>query len=137
MTLNPDDEQFKNTGRRKYLFNKDNYSSFDVSREDKIKELAKCKRRKRDSFLQKNYDWNKSVSDNAKLLDLSKSTIYNFLNENSHKLNSEIKYSEFLELYNKHPEIRSVRKLAQLTGLSDKTVQKYKKRIEGSNHLQQ
>ena len=131
MTLNPNDEQFKNTGRRMYLFNKDHYSNIDISHEDKIKELAKCKRKKRDTFLQENYDWNKTVLDNVKSLNLSKSTIYNFLNENNHSLNRDIKYSEFLELYNQHPEIRSVRKLAKLTGLSDKTVQKYKKRIEG------
>ena len=130
MKLNPYDEQFKNTGRRKYLFNKDHYSSVDIPREDKIKELAKCKRKKRDTFLQKKYDWNKSVLENAKSLNIAKSTIYNFLNENSHKLNRDIKYSEFLELYNQHPQIRSIRKLARLTGLSDKTVQKYKKRIE-------
>ena len=138
MKLNPDDVQFKNTGRRKYLFNKDHYSSIDISREDKIKEFAKCKRRKRDTYLHKNYNWNKSVMDNTKSLHLSKSTIYNFLNENSHKLNRDIKYNEFLELYNQNPEIRSVRKLAKLTGISDKTVQKYKRRIEGrsQNHKQ-
>lgn len=130
MTLNPEDEQFRDTGRRKYLFNKDHYSSIDISREDKIKELAKCKRRKRDTFLQKNYDWNKSVLDNAKSLNIAKSTIYNFLNENNHSLNRDIKYIEFVELYNQNPQIRSVRKLAKLTGLSDKTVQKYKRRIE-------
>jgi hypothetical protein len=132
MTMNPNDKQFKNTGRRKYLFNKDIYSSIDISRENKIKELAKCKRRKRDTFLLKNYDCDKSVLDNAKSLNISKSTIYNFLNENNYKTSCENKYREFLELYNKHPEIRSVRKLAKLTGLSDKTVQKYKRRIEKS-----
>jgi hypothetical protein len=130
MKLNHDDEKFKNTGRRKYIFNRNIYSSIDISKEDKIKELAKCKRRKRDTFLQKNYDWNKSVLDNAKLLNLSKSTFYNYLKENNHCLNRDNKYSEFLELYNQNLEIRSVRKLAKLTGLSDKTVQKYKKRIE-------
>lgn len=136
MNLNSDNDQLKNTGRRKYLFNKDHYSSVDISREDKIKELAKCKRKKRDTFLQENYDWSKSVLDNAKSLNISKSTIYNFLNENNQSLNRDIKYSEFLELYNQHPQIRSVRKLAKLTGMSDKTVQKYKRRIEGSSHLQ-
>lgn len=130
LNLDPDKDMFKNAGRRKYLFNKTHYSSSDISREDKIKELGKCRRRKRDNYLQLHYDINKSVLVNAKELKLSKSTIYNFRKESDHKTNWDNKYCQFVELYSKNPEIRSVRKLAKLTGLSLKTVQKYKMRLE-------
>lgn len=131
MRLDAKNERFIKTGRRNYLYNK--YSYDNISREDKYKELGKAKRKRRDAKIEQSYDWNKTAIENSVLLEMSKSTIYNFLKEAGFKTQSTNKYLNFVEKYNENPEIMSIRKLSKLTGLSEKTVQKYIRRVKSES----
>lgn len=135
MRLNKETERFKMTGKKQYIFNK-NYTG-NITRKEKYQQLGIARRKRRDTIIQQDYDFKKTVVENSKVLGISVSTIYNFQRDNS--LNSEWdkKYNDFVEVYNRNPKIRSIRKLSTLTGLSGKTIQKYKKRIENrkSNDL--
>ena len=128
MRLDATNERFTKTGRRKYLYNKDTYDN--ISREDKYKELGKAKRKRRDNIINQNYDWGKSATENSGILGTPLSTIYNFLNDNEFKTQSTNKYLNFVNKYKENPNIRSIRKLAKLTGVSEKTVQKYIRKIK-------
>jgi transposase len=121
-----DMEDLKDLGKRKYLINPD-YK--DLSRADKFKELGKARRKTRDNNILPYYDCNKSVKDNAKELEVSKNTIRNCLNDNNIKTTNQEKFDRFIVIYGNCPDA-SVRQLIKLTELSDKTVQKYKKKYD-------
>lgn len=116
---------YKEIGRRKYIINPDNKN---MSREEKKKALGKARRKTRDNNVLSNYDISKSVKDNAEELGISENTIRNSLKDNGIKTTNENKFERFVNIYSKHHDL-SIRELVKLTGLSDKTVQKYKKKL--------
>lgn len=130
MLLDLNDDKVKRTGKRKYIFNKTVGGYETITKQQKLIGFGLARRRTRDTTVLSNYDCNKSVIENARDLNVSPSTIYNSLKDNNVNTNNDNKYVNFVELYNSNPTIRSVRKLAKLVGISEKTVQKYKRRIE-------
>lgn len=125
MELDTQTELFKKAGKRKYLINP-KYKN--MSLEQKRKALGEAMRKKRDNKILGSYDCNKTVSENAKDLGVSKNSVYNALNENGIMLARESKYQTFRNIFLDNPDA-SIRKLMKLTKLSNKTVQVYKKRL--------
>lgn len=116
---------YRELGKRKYLINPNNK---DLSRVDKAKALGKARKKTRDNNILPNYDFNKSLKENAIELGVSENTIRNCLNDNGIKTPNQTRYDKFIEIYNDNPNI-SIRQFVKLLGLSDKTVQKYKKKL--------
>lgn len=117
---------YRELGKRKYLINPENK---DLSRIEKAKALGKARKKSRDNNILPNYDLNKSPKENANELEVSENTIRNCLKDNGVKTPNQTKYDKFVEIYDGQPNL-SIRKLVELTGLSDKTIQKYKKKLE-------
>lgn len=118
-----DIEDFKELGKRKYLINPD-YK--DLSRADKFKELGKARRKTRDNNILPYYNCNKSIKENATELGKSENTIRNCLNDNGIKTTNQEKFDRFILIYGNCPDA-TIRQLIKLTGISTKTVQKYKR----------
>ncbi len=121
-----DIEDLKDLGKRKYLINPD-YK--DLSRADKFKELGKARRKTRDNNILPYYDFNKTPKENATELGWSENTIRNCLNDNNIKTTNQEKYDRFIVIYGNCPDA-SIRQLMKLTNLSDKTVQRYRKKYD-------
>ena len=117
---------YKELGKRKYIINPDNK---ELSRAEKVKALGRAKRKTRDKYILGNYDVSKSVKENAKDLGVAEGTIRNSFKDNDIKSPKQEKYERFIVICNQNPSA-SIRTLAKLTGLSDKTIQAYKKRLE-------
>lgn len=125
MELDDKTDCFEKAGKRKYLINP-KYRN--ITLEQKRKALGEAMRRKRDNKILGNYDCNKTVSENAKDLSVSKNSIYNALNENGIMLTRESKFQTFTNIFLSNQDA-SIRELMKLTKLSSKTVQAYKKRL--------
>lgn len=117
---------FKELGRRKYLIDP---MQKDIARKEKAKALGKARRLTRDNYILPNYDFSKSIVENAKDLGISENTVRSSLKDNNIKTTNQEKYDTFVEVYKEFPNA-SVRKLASLTSLSTKTIQKYKVRFK-------
>lgn len=125
MKLDNKTDNFEKAGKRKYLINPE-YR--DLSLEQKRKALGEAIRKKRDRKILGNYDYNKTVSENAKDLDVSKNSIYSAFNDNGITLSRDSKFQAFTNIFLNNQNA-SVRELMKLTKLSNKTVQTYKKRL--------
>lgn len=119
--------QYDNLGKRKYLIAPEQKY---LSRPEKSKALGKARRKTRDSTILGSYDFTKTVKENAKELGVSENTIRNSLKDNDLKTSNQEKYDRFVKVYMDNPNA-TIRGLAKLTGLSDKTIQAYRKRFEG------
>lgn len=117
---------YKELGKRKYIINPDNK---ELSRAEKVKALGRARRKARDKYILGNYDASKSVKENAKDLGVAEGTVRNSFKDNAVKSSKQEKYERFIVIYNQNPNA-SIRTLAKLTGLSDKTIQAYKKRLK-------
>lgn len=123
-------EEFTFLGKRKYLIDPDQKH---ISRADKSKALGKARRKTRDQNILENYDFRKSVKDNAKDLGVSENTIRNCLNDNEIKTPNQEKFDNFVMVYNNNPNA-SIRRLAELTNLSTKTIQGYIKKMKSGGY---
>lgn len=124
------DKGSENCGKKKYLINKDFNA---LTKPEKIKYLGMARKKKRDNDVLPNYDSNLSVAENARLLNKSIATVYSSLNDNSVKYKNDGEYVRFKELYHKTPkENRTVRKMAEISGLNRGKSERYIRRINTS-----
>lgn len=124
--LKADLDEYFFLGKRKYLIDPEQKH---ISRADKSKALGVARRRTRDLNILENYDFGKTVKENAKDLSISENTIRNCFNDNEIKLPNQEKFERFVEVYTSNPNA-SIRRLAELTKLSTKTVQGYIKKLK-------
>lgn len=113
-------------GKRKYLINPEQKH---LSRSDKSKALGKARRKTRDLNVLGNYDFGKSIKENAMYLEISENTIRACFEDNQIITPNQEKYNRFVEVYTNNPNV-SIRKLAILTNLSTKTIQGYIKKFK-------
>ena len=99
-----------------------------LPREEKAKYLGLARRKKRDEKVLSNYDFSKTPKQNAEELGVSENTSQTVLKENDLSLRQD-KYRNFCEIYKANPNA-SVRKLAELCGIANTTVQRYKARYD-------
>jgi len=124
------DKESVNCGKKKYLINKEFNA---LTKPEKIKYLGMARKKKRDNDILPNYDTNLSVAENAKLLNKSIATVYSSLKDNDVKYKNDGEYVRFKELYYKTPkENRTVRKMADITGLNRGKSERYIRRINTS-----
>lgn len=119
-------QEYTFLGKRKYLIAPEQKH---ISRSEKSKALGKARRKTRDKNILENYDLVKTVKENAKDLGISENTIRNCFKDNGIKTQNQEKYDRIVEIYINNPDI-SIRKLAELTGLSTKTVQGYVRKYQ-------
>ncbi len=122
---NTDVSNFTELGKRKYIINPE-YRF--LPKKEKIKALGVARREKRNEDIFSCYDLNKSIAENAQDLSYSPNTIRKALKENQLSTDNQKKFENFCIAICENPTA-SIRDLMKLTGLSDKTVQKYKKRF--------
>lgn len=122
-----DMSQYDNLGKRKYLIAPEQKH---LSRPEKSKALGKARRKTRDSNILGSYDFTKTVKENAKELGISENTVRSSLKDNNIKTSNQEKYDRFVKIFMDNPNA-TIRGLVKLTGLSDKTIQVYRKRFEG------
>lgn len=119
-------QEYSFLGKRKYLIDPEQKH---LSRSDKSKALGVARRRTRDLNILENYDFGKPVKENAKDLEISENTIRNSFKDNDIKIPNQEKYDKFVEVYTRNPNA-SIRRLAILTNLSTKTIQRYIKKFK-------
>ncbi len=112
-------------GKRKYLINPEHKY---LSKKEKAKALGEAKRRKRDEIIFSDYDSLKTVKENAEEIGYSTKPVRKALKEHGLSTPNQQKYEAFCVAIYENPDA-SIRQLAKLTGLSDKTIQTYKKRF--------
>ena len=97
-----------------------------LTKKEKAKQLGLARRKKRNEKVLSNYDFSKTAKQNAEELGVSENTIHTVLKENDLSPRQD-KYRHFCEIYKANPNA-SVRKLAELCGIANTTVQRYKAR---------
>lgn len=123
-------DEYTFLGKRKYLIAPEQKH---LSRSDKSKALGVARRKTRDQTILENYDFGKSVKENAKDLGIAENTIRNCFNDNQVKSPNWEKYDRFVEIYTNNPNA-SIRRLAELTELSTKTIQAYIKKMKSDSY---
>lgn len=113
------------TKKRKFVINPQ-YKC--LNKKEKAKHLGLARRKKRNEKVLSNYDFNKTAKQNAEELGISENSIHAALKENDMALRQD-KYRHFCEVYKTNPNA-SVRKLAELCGIANTTVQRYKARYD-------
>jgi|GEM_PF-5319838 len=121
-----DTEDYQNLGKRKYLINPENKI---LSRPEKSKALGKARRKTRDNNILSDYDFSKSIKENAIVLGVSEGSIRNSFIDNDIKTPNQEKFDRFKEVYTNNPNITN-KELAKLVKISEKTVRKYKSKIQ-------
>lgn len=115
-------------GKRKYLLNPIyNYLPFT----EKLRQVGAAKRKLRNTKVINNYDFNKTIKENAEIIGMSCDTIRAALKDMGHKLNNE-KFERFKEIYINNKSL-SIRQLSSICKISKNTVQSYIKRIKSEN----
>jgi hypothetical protein len=113
-------------GKRKFILNPD-YKH--LSREEKMKELFKCKGENTLRLIEENYKKNLSLVENAKLLNYSTKTISKYIKSSTKEVNvikRSNRFEEFLQLYNEQDDKdKSVREWSTLSGISKSQIQRY------------
>jgi len=121
-------------GKIKYIFNP--HLDVHLNKKEKLQALGKARTKQQDQYILSNFDFNKSIKENACLMKRSSKTISNSLQRNgmslSRKDKSQDAFKRFKDIYDQTPvEDRKVRKLAEQSGLSKSSVQRYIQRIKG------
>lgn len=117
-----------NIGRRKYLLNPI-YNFLPYT--EKLKQVGVAKRKLRNIKVINNYDFNKSVKENAEIIGMSCDTIRAALKDSGKKIN-DVKFEKFKEVYMKDEKL-SIRQLASICKISKSTVQSYIRKIKSEN----
>lgn len=126
-------ERDLNAGKIKYIFNP--HLDVHLNKKEKLQALGKARKEHQDKYVLSNFDFNKSIKENACLLNRSSKTISNSLRRNgmslSRKDKSQDAFKRFKDLYYQTPvENRKVRTLAEQSGLSRGTTHRYIQRIK-------
>ena len=116
-------------GQKKYLINPELKNG--LTKKEKMKYLGEARKLKRDEEILPNFNCNLSVKENAEILGKCVSTIYNCLRENSVKIYKDAEYDKFAQIYfNTIKENRTVRKMAQIAGISRNKSERFIKQIK-------
>jgi len=122
------DEYTWKCGKRQYLLKE---KMKNLTKSEKQKHLGKARKKKRDNDILPNYNSNLSVAKNAELLGKSIGTVYKSLNENHINIKNNSEYLNFRELYyNSSSEIRTVRKMGEISGISRGKSERFINRIK-------
>lgn len=122
---------YADTGKRKYIIRDD---CKHLSRPEKCKMLGKARKKKQDEVVLNCYDTNRTIDENAKEIGCCTNTVRRVLSDNNITIpaSNKEKYNNFCKVFEEHPTA-SVRELMKLCKLSDKTIQRYKKRYVEEN----
>lgn len=120
-------------GRIKYIFNP--HLNVHLNKKEKLQALGKARKEHQDKYVLSNFDFNKSIIENACLMKRSSKTISISLQRNgmsfSRKEKSQDAFKRFKVIYFQILEgDRTVRTLAEISGVSKSTVQRYIQRIK-------
>lgn len=120
------DMDLSDIGKRKYLI-APQYKG--LSKEEKLKELGKARKKYRDELILSLYDFNLSVKENAEIIGLSSSVIYKSLNSNEINIKIDNEFDRFKEIYcSLDTKNKSVRKMMKY-GFSKFKCEKFIKKI--------
>lgn len=120
-------------GKRKFIFNP--HLDVHLNKKEKLQALGRARTEHQDQYILSNFDCNKSVKENACLMKRSTKTISNSLRRNGQSITriekSQDAFKRFKDIYYQTPvEDRKVRTLAEQSGLSKSSVQRYIQRIK-------
>jgi len=122
------DEYTGKCGKKKYLIDP---NMKNLTKSEKQKNLGFARKKKRDNEILPNFNSNLSVAKNAELLGKSIGTVYKCLNENDINLKDNSEYLNFRELYyNSSSEIRTVRKMGEISEINRGKSERFIKRIK-------
>jgi hypothetical protein len=101
-----------------------------------MKYLGEARKQKRDEEILPNFNCNLTVKENAEILGKCLSTIYKCLNENGININRDFEYEKFVGIYfNTIEASRTVRKMADITGISRAKSERFIKRIKSDRSI--
>lgn len=119
--------QYSNTAGKKYYLLNPRFSS--LTKKEKLSALQKIRAQRNQEIILSQYDFKLSLKENAKHIGYSSKTIRKYLVEKGlldSRNNRVENYQRFLEIYSvvENQEL-SIRKLAELCGISKSQVQRY------------
>jgi hypothetical protein len=121
-------------GKKKYLINPELKNG--LTKKEKMKYLGEARKQKRDEEILPNFNCNLTVKENAEILGKCLSTIYKCLNENGININRDFEYEKFVGIYfNTIEASRTVRKMADITGISRAKSERFIKRIKSGRSI--
>jgi hypothetical protein len=121
-------------GKKKYLINPELKNG--LTRKEKMKYLGEARKQKRDYDILPNFNCNLSVKENAEILGKCVSTLYNCLRENGVNIYKDAEYEKFAQIYfYTIKENRTVRKMAQIAGISRAKSERFIKRIKSDRSI--
>jgi hypothetical protein len=121
-------------GKKKYLINPELKNG--LTKKEKMKYLGEARKQKRDEEILPNFNCNLTVKENAEILGKCLSTIYKCLNENGININRDFEYEKFVGIYfNTIEASRTVRKMADITGISRAKSERFIKRIKSDRSI--
>lgn len=121
-------------GQKKYLINPEKKNG--LSKKEKMKYLGEARKQKRDDDILPNFNCNLTVKENAEILGKCVSTLYKCLNENGVNINRDFEYEKFVGIYfNTIESNQTVRKMADIAGISRAKSERYIKRIKSDGSI--
>lgn len=121
-------------GKKKYLINPELKNG--LTKKEKMKYLGEARKQKRDEDILPNFNCNLTVKENAEILGKCVSTLYKCLNENGVNINRDFEYEKFVGIYfNTIEASRTVRKMADIAGISRAKSERYIKRIKSDRSI--